>query len=402
MVEETLRSFWLAIYRNKLVVTIEGVAIDKDSLEEYITKYFPVENDITRNKGNYFPRPYYNAVAQAESSPNAKCFIEVLPTLGKCYLYLIKCRDAKDKILYMRKPLMLVYSKRTQTSYGVFGVFVCENDKGDKILQSMENPAHDEWKPSNWRNTYNKIERLGEQAKDEIAEFIQRSFTKLFDSSQDTALEITGLEDLLYIPEDLLANSDDSDQSFGNPTGQIKDEGLSITSDIEQDPTTRDTDETSNIGSVKIALPGSSDDMEEPDDTTDVVGIGGHTKKHSRRKGGKATAGNTYVKSNMTEDGGTYKTFLPVEFRVVAQKESDKYFHNLILHSPREVLDGELELITIGEQTDDAVDIVYTDNGEIKDNFLTNVTLTEGKNVIKILFSDNMRHALKLKAYENQ
>jgi hypothetical protein len=297
---------------------------------------------------------------------------------------------------------MLVYSKRTQTSYGVFGVFVCENDKGDKILQSMENPAHDEWKPSNWRNTYNKIERLGEQAKDEIAEFIQRSFTKLFDSSQDTALEITGLEDLLYIPEDLLANSDDSDQSFGNPTGQIKDEGLSITSDIEQDPTTRDTDETSNIGSVKIALPGSSDDMEEPDDTTDVVGIGGHTKKHSRRKGGKATAGNTYVKSNMTEDGGTYKTFLPVEFRVVAQKESDKYFHNLILHSPREVLDGELELITIGEQTDDAVDIVYTDNGEIKDNFLTNVTLTEGKNVIKILFSDNMRHALKLKAYENQ
>jgi hypothetical protein len=403
MVEETLRSFWLAIYRNKLVVTIEDIVIDKDSLEENIIKYFPDENDTTRNKGHYLPRPYFNAVAQAETSSNAKCFTEALPILGKCSLYLIKCRDAKDKILYMRKPLMLVYSKRTQTSYGVFGVFVCEDEKGDKILQSMENPAHDEWKPANWRNTYNKIESLGEQARDEIADFIQRCFTKLFASSQDTALEITGLEDLLYIPEDLLANPDDSDQSFGNPTGQTKDEGLSITSDIAQNPTTRETDETSNIGSVKIALPGSSDDIEEPDDdATDVAGIGGHSKKHSRRKGGKATAGNTYVKSNMTEDGGTYKTFLPVEFRVVAQKENDKYFHNLIIHSSRDVINGELELVTIGEQTDDVVDIVYTDNGEIKDNFLTNVVLEEGKNVIKILFSDNMRHALKLKAYENQ
>jgi hypothetical protein len=104
----------------------------------------------------------------------------------------------------------------------------------------------------------------------------------------------------------------------------------------------------------------------------------------------------------MTEDGGTYKAFLPVEFRVVAQKEKDKYFHNLIIHSPRDVIDGELELVTIGEQTDDVVDIIETDNGEIKDNLLTNVVLEEGKNTIKILFSDNMRHALKLKAYENQ
>jgi hypothetical protein len=403
MVEETLRSFWLAIYRNRLVVKIEDMTIDKDSLEDYIIEYFPDENDTTRNKGHYYPRPYYNAVAQAESSPNAKCFTETLPTLGECSLYLIKCRDAKDKILYMRKPLMLVYSKRTQSSYGVFGVFVCENDKGDKILQSMENPAHDEWKPSNWRNTYNKIDERGEMAKNEIADFVQRCFSKLFASSEDTALEITGLEDLLYIPEDLLANTEEGDQTFGNPTGQIKEEGLSITSDIADDPTTRESDDSSNIGSVKIALPGSTDDMEEPDDgETDVAGIGGHTKKHSRKKGGKPTAGNTFVKSNMTEDGGTYKAFLPVEFRVVAQKEKDKYFHNLIIHSPRDVIDGELELVTIGEQTDDVVDIIETDNGEIKDNLLTNVVLEEGKNTIKILFSDNMRHALKLKAYENQ
>jgi hypothetical protein len=403
MIEETLRSFWLAIYRNKLIVKIEDITIDKDSLEKYIIQYFPDENDTTRNKGYYQPRPYFNAVAQADLSPNAKCFSEVLPTLGACSLYLIKCRDAKDKILYMRKPLMLVYTKRTQTSYGVFGVFVCENDKGDKILQSMENPAHDEWKAANWRNTTtNRIDERGEMAKNEIADFVQRSFSKLFASSQETALEITGLEDLLYIPEDLLVDADDSDQSFGNPTGQIKEDGLSPTSDISDTPTTNENDDNSNLGSVKITEPGSSDEIDTPSDDDNVAGIGGHSKSHSRRKGGKPTAGDNYVTGSMTEDGGTYKSLLQVEFRVVAQKENGKYFHNLIIHSPCDVISGELELVTIGEQSDDAVDIIEADNGEIRDNLLTNVVLEEGKNVIKILFSDNMRHSLKLKAYENQ
>jgi hypothetical protein len=303
----------------------------------------------------------------------------------------------------MRKPLMLVYTKRTQTSYGVFGVFVCENDKGDKILQSMENPAHDEWKAANWRNTTtNRIDERGEMAKNEIADFVQRSFSKLFASSQETALEITGLEDLLYIPEDLLVDADDSDQSFGNPTGQIKEDGLSPTSDISDTPTTNENDDNSNLGSVKITEPGSSDEIDTPSDDDNVAGIGGHSKSHSRRKGGKPTAGDNYVTGSMTEDGGTYKSLLQVEFRVVAQKENGKYFHNLIIHSPCDVISGELELVTIGEQSDDAVDIIEADNGEIRDNLLTNVVLEEGKNVIKILFSDNMRHSLKLKAYENQ
>ena len=404
MVEEALRSFWLAIYRNKLVISIDDIVIDKDSLEKHIINYFPEENDTTRNKGHYYPRPYYNAVKEADASPNAKCFKENLPTLGECSLFLIKCKDAKDKILYMRRPLMLVYSKRTQTSYGVFGVFVCENERGDKILQAMENPAHDEWKASNWRNSRGRMDERGEAAKNEISDFVQRCFSKLFASSQETALEITGLEDLLYIPEDLLATPDDSDHQLGNPTGQIKEEGLSLTSDINNDPNTRITDDKSNIGTVKIAMPGSSENLEDDaeDDDSEIVGIGGHTKKRSKRKGGKPTAGNTYLPARMTEDGGTYRTFLPVEFRVVAQKEKDKYYHNLIIHSPHDVIDGELELVTIGEQTDDVVDIDFTNNGTIKDNIISDVVLEEGKNIIKILFSDNMRHALKLKAYENQ
>lgn len=403
MMQEALRSFWLAIFFNHLVIKIDNMVIDKDSLNKYFKKYLPDEEDNTRKAGYYKPLPYFNAVRYSETTPDAKKFIEVLPILGECTLYLIKHKDAKDKIVYMRRPLMLVYSKRTQTSYGVYGVFVCENIKGDKVLRNMENPAHDEWKAANWRNERNRVHPDGEQAILEIQEFIKRCLAKLFSNAEDTALEITGLDELLYIPEDLLGESDDSDHVFGNPTGHIKDDGLAITSDIKERNLSPKENEDANIGSVRIKLPGTSD-IEEPEETDDSVlaGIGGHTRKKSRTKGGKPTAGNNFGQRKIENTDGTYKVFLPVEFRVVAQKEGDEYYHNIIIHSPRDVIEGELEIVTIGEQTDDIVSIEWTDNGSSNLNLLTDVVLEEGKNVIKILFSDNMRHAIKLKAYENK
>lgn len=407
MKTEALRSFWYAIYCGKLEITIGSETINRDNLERHLNRYFTDEIDDTAKRGYYNPRPYYNAVKQCDGGGNAHCFTEKLPGLGECSLFLIKANCSKDKIIYMRKPLMLVYGKRTQTSYGVFGIFVCANPKGDKILQSLENPAHDEWKASNWRNVAGRIEPKGTQALEEIHNFRQRCFAELFANSGETALEITGLDELLYIPEDLLDDSnDDADHDPGSPTGNIKDSGLSLTSDIAEKATAKsDDDGPSNVGSVKINMPGSSDSYEDPDensDPTDIMGIGGHSLKHSRRKGGKATAGNNPKKKSVDDDSGTYKVYLPVQFRAMAQNEEGHCYHYLKIHSPRDVIDGELELVTIGEQSDDIVNLDYTDNGTIEGNLIKGVVLEEGRNTVKVHFDDNMRHAIKLKAYENK
>lgn len=406
MIEETLRSFWYAIYRGKLVVKIDDTEINSENLYRYILRHFPEDNDTTRKKGYYNPHPYYLAVKEAsEENASAKCFTEDLPILGKCTLFLRKADTSKDKIIYMRRPLMLVYAKRTQTSYGVFGVFVCENNRGDKILQSMENPAHDEWKQANWRDSNNRVVSTGAEATEEIHNFIMRSFAKLFSNAQDTALEITGLDELLYIPEDLIESNDDKDQDLGNPTGNVKQEGTSLTTDIEQqNQKSKNEAENANVGSVRIVLPGSPDvtETEDDEDTSSVVGVGGHRRKRSKTKGGKPTAGNDFTPRKISNPDGTIKVFLPVKFRVAAQNDDGKIYHSIIIHSERDVINGEIELITIGEQSDDVVSLDFTDNGKIKDNFLTDVVLEEGRNVIKVLFKDNMRHAIKLKAYENQ
>lgn len=407
MITEALRSFWFAIHCNKLEITIAGGNINSTNLESYLSRYFEDDIDNTAKQGYYNPRPYYNAVKKCGSDINARCFTEKLSILGECSLYLIKANCPKDKIIYMRKPLMLVYGKRTQTSYGVFGLFICSNPQGNEILRSLENPAHDEWKASNWRNDQGRIVEKGTLALEEIHQFRQRCFTELFSNSQDTALEITGLDELLYIPEDLIADSnDDADHQFGTPTGNVKDDGVSLTSDITDLPRVSDNeDSSSNIGTVKIQTPGSSDIYNDPEDNADIldiIGIGGHTRKKSKRKGGKATAGNTPKIKSINEESGSYKEYLQVEFRVVAQNENGLFYHFLKIHSPHDVINGELELITIGEQSDDIVNLDYTDNGEIDKNVIREVVLEEGRNTIKIHFDDNMRHAIKLRAYENK
>lgn len=408
MLEEVLRSFWLAIYKKHLIVKISDKVINSDTLDRFMHIHFPTEVDDSAKSSYLKPTPYYKAVRDANKNSKTKSFTEKLPKLGECTLYLIKVPVNKDKVIYMRRPLMLVYGKRTQTSYGVHGVFVCENKIGDKILQSLENPAHDEWKASNWRDGNRRMREEGSKAMDEIHDFIQRCYASLFSNAQDTALEITGLDELLYVPEDLLEDDSDKDQEFGNPTGNLKEDGLSLTTDIKDIKHIQDEEsDNANVGSVSIIEFGSNDnsetDFDEENITNIPAGIGGHRKKKSRTKGGNPTAGNNFQEIKINNPDGSYKVYLPVRFRVAAQNENGKIYHLLIIHSERDVIEGELELITIGEQSDEPAEIIYADNGFIRDNFLTGVVLEKDtRNTIKVLFKDNMRHTLKLKAYENK
>jgi hypothetical protein len=404
MILEVLRSFWMAIECGKLEVSIDDREINSSNLAHDLTSYFNEEIDDTAKRGYYNPRPYYNAVRGIGSNPKARKFVENIPILGECVFYLLKEDCTKDKIIYMRRPLMLVYGKRTQTSYGVFGVFVCSNPKGDEILRSIENPAHDEWKATNWRDKNGRIVEDGTLALEEIHNFRQRCFAELFSNSQETALEITGLDDLLYIPENLLAEEDpEADHTEGLPTGFIKDEGLSLTTDIKDsgDDAIKNVADDSNIGSVKITRPGTVEDDPEDEEGRNV-GLRIQTDLPVRRRGKKPRAGNSFRKARVVDSEGSFREYIPVEFRVVAQNENGQYYHNLIIHAPHNIVDGDIEIVTIGEQSDDIVNLDYCDNGMIEDNLICGASLKAGRNVIKILFSDNMRHAIKLKAYENK
>lgn len=75
----------------------------------------------------------------------------------------------------------------------------------------------------------------------------------------------------------------------------------------------------------------------------------------------------------------------------------------MLVKSERQIDNVELELLVGSDNDrDDGIEIKYSDSGLAEKNGIKNVDLAAGKNKIKIQFADNLKHAIKIKAYEIQ
>lgn len=90
---------------------------------------------------------------------------------------------------------MLVYGLPKDDDNGFYGLFLCENDKGDKLLKRLENSSHTEWKASNFRDANNRIYSEGESALREIDQFTSDCIKKMFGTKEGKTLDIAGLSD---------------------------------------------------------------------------------------------------------------------------------------------------------------------------------------------------------------
>ena len=398
MTEAVLRNFWMAIYKGRLEVSIDGYVINKENLPNLMEQYFPEEIDISPREKNYNPRPYLSAVMNTSSDNNFIYIERNMPTIGKVSFYMVKNKKATDKILYMRKPLMLVKAKRAQSSYGFYGVFICEDIKGNEYLRKTENPAHDEWKSANWRESGRRISSKGKEAIKDVEEFIKSAITEIFSNKNKSVQNIQGLEEFLYIPTAVEEDDEDMD-SKGN-------EG--------DDPTTTITggdkpmrEDNSAIGTVMIANP--KDDINRKPNPNGNT-LSGHGSNTRRKKGGGGVSPNT-IKGHYMESGekgvkGNFLDEVPVTYRSFAQKENGQVVHIVVIHSDYEIEKGRIDLVVGNEQQgNDAISIercyhegnIHTD---IHENSISDLHIAKGKNILKIKFADNMKHAVKLDAYE--
>ena len=399
MIEAILRNFWFAIERNKLEVMVNDVAIDCDTLPSLMDRYFPEEHDTKRRETSYNPRPYWEAVHSAESDNHHILIEDTLPTLGKVLFYALKSRNATDKILYMRRPLMLVKARRTQSSNGFYGVFVCEDKTGNEILRKMEDPSHKEWLPSNWREN-GRVVPKGKEANDEIDAFIISAMEQMFTNRSSSVQQIQGLEEFLYIPTAVDDDDDFENESLvGDIIDQQDEEGNSISTDVTN-PEKTPTIEKPAIGKVMISDPVDSNQSKDAE--------GGHLSGHGKQKKKNKGGGGLSPKRieghfGSSEEGiqGTMLTEVPVRYRSFAQVVDGQTVHNIIIHSDYEIENGRIDLIIGGEQSDDKVAIrKCTPNAEIDANSISGLHIQQGKNILSVVFADNMKHAVKLDAYE--
>lgn len=228
MVEAVLRNFWLAIYEKKLEVTINQTEINYETLSSVMEKYFPEECDTANREKGYNPRPYLDAVKNVGIDSSHILIEDTMPTIGHVCFYAVKNKKAIDKVLYMRKPLMLVKAKRTQSSSGFYGVFICDDRQGNKYLRKTENPAHNEWNSSNWREK-GRINPKAREAIKDVDTFVISIMEKMFSGRDKNVQNIQGLNELLYIPTAVEDDDDFENESLiGDIIGQKDTEGSSL------------------------------------------------------------------------------------------------------------------------------------------------------------------------------
>lgn len=394
MIKAALRHFWLAFMHNKLEVEIGDTLINADTLDDLMCKHFPELTDRIKTGDNYNPRPYYETVKKANSSKDFVQIDRVLPLLGQVSLFVWKNKDARDGIIHMRKQRMFIFRSRFySSSYGYFGVFLCTDNHGNKLLKSIEDPSH-----RKWESRRNK--QQGKQISDELQSFIDESIREIFVAPESGPLGVTGLEDYLFVPEELIgSNREDVEDNpfFGEPSEDVQEEGTSPISIIAPPVPTFNQERKESVGKV-VTVSGN-----QGGERMSGGELGGHKRGQGKKKK-KGSGGSPDITGFTPSDeanDGEFKRNLPVRYRVMAENRNGRMIHSVIIHSDFDVDRGEIEIIVGGEEYDESIDIVKTSMGDVDGCRVTNLKLkAQSKNVVELEFADNMKHAIKLTAYE--
>lgn len=404
MIEAVLRNFWFAIYEGKLEVNVNDVVnITKNTIADLMEEYFEGIEDNTRKAGYYNPRPYFDAVRFANTSSKYRLIEDKLPLLGHVCFYVFKCKGAVDKIAYMRAPQMLVYSQKNKTNYGMYGVFYCDSEEGNDLLRNMENPAHTEWKATNWRSR-GRQNGMGRQVLRELDEFINECLNNVFSLKDKIALDIKGLEDFLYIPtsfdDDELEMEDMPESVEGKPTGILQDDGSSYTTDIpksEDNPTVMPKPNPPSTGYVLI---NKSTNATNETGGKLLAGHGEAEKKPDSQ--GIQKPGNASETKKEDEKGekGLFATPINIPYRTFSQVEAGKIYHYVVLHPREEVGNVRLHFYAVGEESDEELQVEESNIGNVSGNIVRDVHLPEGRLRLRVRFTDNMKHSIKLAAEE--
>ncbi len=408
-----LRNFWLAIYEDRLIVTIGDCTISKDTLVDIMESSFEDYDDNKRNE-NYNPRPYLEAVRNAGTSnkymryvwePSKEPFYSSLEgPLGdkfeKIELYLFKSKQGSNRVLYMRSPRMLVERKTHSIGNGFYGVFVATGGLENKLLRLIENPAHDEWNYKNISSLPLAVRRVVKQFIDDYKVFVTNSLTDFFRLSSGAVLSIKGLDQYLYIPTDVDSDEDDEEavEAYSaEATGEVKDDGTSITTTPISFTVNPPTFKGNQPGKVVIKTPEKAQKSKDGD-------LWSGKSDHPISRPGSGMGANPKERNKISKEGkdGNYLAEVPVNYRCFAQAEGGKIYHNVIIHSDYEVESGQVHFVVGGDESTDVVKIIHSSDGTPKENAVVNISLHVGKNVLKIRFADNLKHSIKLTAYENK
>lgn len=393
---EALRSFFVAIHRKKLIIELEYskdncLVIDSESLPDLMQSVFPDDIDNSGQMRTLNPRPYYDAVVNDGKGGKYHTFSEVLPNLGHVYLYIKRGKDISDKILFMRRPYMTVYPKYLTSSVCISGVFICDDLRGDNKLKKIENSSHNVWKPDLNKDalTQETIEE-GKLAFKEVNDFCDRCIKELSSAGDKQELDISGLDDMLYVP-DSLVEDDDNERSVGHPSGEVKDTGLSVTTELKKEDFIEK--ERAEKSDDAIVFGEQTGGIVISSDSEMIAGV--EQSGHRGSSSGNSKPGTDIKPVEKTDSDNTLFGPIKVNCRTFAQCEDGFWWHYIIIHTTTPIHNGFMNILVCGEVGDVSVNIAESDHWKFSENRVFGMELPLGVSRFKIRFSDNMKYTLR-------
>lgn len=398
LAKEVLSNFFVAVLRGKLEVFINGnedsnketIIINKNTIKKLIEQYFTTTRDV-RNKKIFNPRPYFEAMTSSDIPP----FSAELSTLGHVELYLKEFENNVTQIIFMRKLLMKVF--RDSKNLGNYnGVFICENEQGNKILGDMEDPEHKSWNQEQCKkaevDTSFNTACLAER---EINKFINDCLEKLLNINKADSIQVAGLEK--YLPAmDEKGKGERNNPFTGRPTGSYVKESASLT--------TEGTIKTENKKQHKYR--GNVAEINLGNFIKQKGGgiFGGTGGSRNGSSGNVKVPGDHYAEGVIEDGKGSFKRIVDVDWRPVQSLK--KGYTDIIIYSKKEILNAELQF-RIGRESqsrnanNEDVYLLSTNKGKYKGLKITGVHIkANAKNIIQVSFSDKMYHSLILSVYE--
>ena len=169
---------------------------------------------------------------------------------------------------------------------------------------------------------------------------------KLKGDDDSTELDISGLEDMLYVPDALIDDeSYGPDTPIGSPTGEFVDIGSSMTTvSVNDEIPQRDKNESTSKGTIMGAVGGG---IVITETGPDIAGV----SQEGKRRGGKegtSKPGADKAPVERVEGDESHYGILEVGIRSFAQVENGMTYHYITIHSDQTVNNGIMEIVVCG------------------------------------------------------
>ncbi len=369
MICEILDNFLMSIYNEKLVVKIHEKEINKQRLN-YL---------IAQNEKGAKDAYCYNKILVAQNDKVIEDYYD-FHGMGKLHLRLLYDVNLNKKVLVVRKSGMKISEiPGLPKSISYTGILELEGYELNAFFREMENPQHNRWEP----NRHPKKE-LAKLYKSEAEEWVRNKIYDNIENMAGTEIDVdTG---------NLFGLHNDIDE-FGDK--QVKENIYDSVKSIDVAIVEKKSRTIKKLGlSGDIKLKGKVDEFGNDSAIRSHVGEKGI--KPGKPRGRIDNEGNDHVKKGMRSINAKVRAMVSVNG-----------YYRLIIEADREVVNGQVEVISSGENGKGSL-LRLSDaksegkSLEIKDGKILIGNIKEGeRREITFEISDIKKYSLGVKLYGN-